>query len=65
MERYKGDYLHASLDILFNIIFYIINTMKKQTLLYHVRAYDTKKVLIWTCPPLPPSPLFVAMPLKQ
>ena len=29
MERYKGDYLHASLDILFNIIFYIINTMKK------------------------------------
>ena len=27
--RYKRDYLHASIDILFYIMFYIINTMKK------------------------------------
>ena len=34
--RYKSDYLHASKDILFYIMFYIINTMKKHyTLLYH------------------------------
>ena len=28
--RYKRDYLYASTDILFYIIFYIINTVKKQ-----------------------------------
>ena len=33
---YKRDYLRTSIDILFYIMFYIINTMKKQTLLYHV-----------------------------
>ena len=27
--RYKRDYLYASIDILFYIMFYIINTMKK------------------------------------
>ena len=46
---YKRDCLHASIDILFYIMFYIINTMKKhQTLLYHVRTYKNvryKKVL--------------------
>ena len=43
--RYKIDYLHASIDILFYIMFYIINTMKKyQVLLYHVRTQDTKMV---------------------
>ena len=30
---------------------YIVNTMKKQALLYHVSPYDTKKVPIWTRPP--------------
>ena len=48
-ERYKRDYLHASIDILFYIMFYSINTMKKQTPLYHVCTNDTKKVPIWTC----------------
>ena len=33
--RYKRDWLHASIDILFYIMFYIINTMKKQILLYY------------------------------
>ena len=28
-ERYERDYLHASIDVLFYIMFYIINTMKK------------------------------------
>ena len=27
--RYKRDYLHASIDILFYIMFYVINMMKK------------------------------------
>ena len=59
--EYKRDYLHASIDILFYIMFFIINTMKKcWTLLYHVRICDTKKVPIWTWPF---SPLFVATPL--
>ena len=49
--RYKRDYLHASRDILFCIMFYIINMMKKQTLLYGLHTYDTKMVLIWTHPP--------------
>ena len=54
--RYKRDYLHASIDILFYIMFYIINTMKKhKTLLYHVRSYNTKEVLIWTWAPPPQS----------
>ena len=44
---YKRDYLHASIDIWFYIMFYIINTMKKyQTLLHHVRTCDTKKAPI-------------------
>ena len=52
--RYERDYLHSSIDI----TFYIINTMKKHnTLLYHVRTYNTKKVQIWICPP---SPLILA-----
>ena len=47
------------MDILFYNMFYIIKTMKKQTLLYHVRTYDIKKVQILTCPPstLRPSPV--------
>ena len=28
--RYKRNYLHVSIDILFYIIFYIVNTMEKQ-----------------------------------
>ena len=44
--RYKRDCVHASIDILFYIMFYIINAMKKQTLLYHFRTQDTKKVPI-------------------
>ena len=44
------------MDILFYNMFYIIKTMKKQTLLYHVRTYDIKKVQILTCPPLPSVP---------
>ena len=59
-RRYKRDYLHASIDILFYIMFYIINTMKKQSLLYRIRTYDTKKVPIWTWPL---GPLFTATPL--
>ena len=55
------------MDILFYNMFYIIKTMKKQTLLYHVRTYDIKKVQILTCPPpYPPSltsQLFVTTPL--
>ena len=48
-KQYHGgmrDYLHANIDILLYIMFYIINMMKKQTLLYHFRTYDTKKVPI-------------------
>ena len=41
--RYKRDYLHASIDILFYVMFYIINRTKNQILFYHVRVYDTKK----------------------
>ena len=49
--KYKWDYLHASIDILFYIVFYIINMMKKHwTLLYCLHTYD-KKVPIWICPP--------------
>ena len=45
--RYNTDYLHAGIDILFYIMFYIINTMKKhETLLYHLLTYDTNKVPI-------------------
>ena len=45
--RQKRDYLHASIDILFEIMFHITNTMKKQqTLLYRLRTYDTTKVPI-------------------
>ena len=45
--RYKRDYLHASINILFCIMFYIIDPMKKHlTHLYHVRSYNTKKVPI-------------------
>ena len=45
--RYNRDYLHAS--ILFYIMFYVINTMKKHpTLLYHVRTYNTERVPIWS-----------------
>ena len=47
--RYKRDYLHASI----NILYYVISTMKKQTLLYHVLSYNTKKVPIWTWPSQP------------
>ena len=50
--RYKRDYLHASIDILFYSIFYIINTMKKNLpFLYHACTHGTKKVLMWTWPP--------------
>ena len=55
---YEKDYLHTSLDISFDIMFYIINTMK-----INIRQFDntfvlkiTKKVPIWTWSP---SPLFV------
>ena len=45
--RYRRDYLQASIDTLFYIMFYIINKMKKhKTLLFHVRSYNTKKVPI-------------------
>ena len=50
-RRYKRDYLHGTIDTLLYIMFCIINTMKKQTLLYYVCTYDTKKVPIWTWPP--------------
>ena len=41
--KYKQDYLHASIDILFYIMFYIINMMKKHwTLLYCLHTYDKK-----------------------
>ena len=40
----KRDYLYVSIDILFYVL-YIINMMKKQTLLYHIYTYDTKKAL--------------------
>ena len=49
------------LDIWFYIMFCIINTMKKHILLYHVRPYDAKKILILTCPP---SPLFVSRAMQ-
>ena len=52
--RYKRDYLHTGIEFLFYIMLYVISTMKKQTLLYHVRNCDIKKVSIWTCP-LPQS----------
>ena len=39
-------FLHVIIDILFYIVFYITNTMTKQTFLYHVRTYDVKKVPI-------------------
>ena len=48
------------MDILFYNMFYVIKTMKKQTLLYHVRTSDIKKVLIFNLPPQPtlrPSPV--------
>ena len=58
----ERDYLHASIDSLFYIMFYIINTTKKhETLLYHVRTSDTKKFPISTF--TPSNPLFVATPL--
>ena len=49
--RYNRDYLHVSTDILLHSMFYIINIMEKQTLLYHVRSYVTKTVPIWTSSP--------------
>ena len=50
------DYLHANVNILFYIMFCIINTMKKQTILCHFPSSDTKKVPIWSCPiPLLPQ----------
>ena len=59
-RRYKKDNLHASIDILFHIMFYIINPMKK-TLLYHVRTYNTKRSRF---EPGHPSPLFITTPLQ-
>ena len=48
---YNRNYFHASIYILFYIMFCIINTMKKHYfLLYHVGTFDTEKVLIWTWP---------------
>ena len=45
--RYMKDYFHVSINILFYIMFYIINTMKKHwTLLCQIRTFDTKKVPI-------------------
>ena len=41
--RYRRDYLHSSIDTWF-YMFCIINTMKKQSLLYHVCNCDTKKI---------------------
>ena len=58
--RYKRDCLHASIDILFYIMFYIVNTMKKQALLYYAPNQDRKKDPDLN---LTPSPLFVATPL--
>ena len=59
---YEKGYLHTSLDISFDIMFYIINTMK-----INIRQFDntfvlkiTKKVPIWNWSP---SPLFVATSL--
>ena len=53
--RYKRDYLCASIDILFYIMSYITNTMKKHyILLYHVPTYDIhKKGPDLNLPPLP------------
>ena len=43
--RYKRNYFHASIDTLLYIMFYIISTMKKQTL-FHVCTYDIREVPI-------------------
>ena len=61
--RYKRDYLHASIDILFYIMVYTINTIKKQTLLYYFLTYDTKKVTIWTW--FPQSTICGYAPVKE
>ena len=59
---FKRDYLHASINILFYTMFYIINTMKKhQTLLYHDPIYNTK--IRSRFEPGLPSPLVAATPL--
>ena len=45
--RYKKNCFQASINTLFYIKFYIINTMKKhKTLLHHVCSYNTKNVPI-------------------
>ena len=47
--RYNRDYLHASIDILFYIMFYIINMIKKY--FFMPPSYiQYKKVPIWTLP---------------
>ena len=60
---YKRDYLDASIDILFNIMFFIINMIKKHetllchvcTLLCHICTYDTKKGKMSRFKPVPPQ----------
>ena len=62
--RHKRDYLHASIDILFYIVFYVINTTKKRyTFLHHVCTYGAKQVPISSCSP--PNPLFVTKLLQE
>ena len=47
--RYKRDYLHVSIDILFYIVFYIINMIKKH--FFMPPSYiQYKKVKKWTLP---------------
>ena len=47
--RYKRDYLHVSIDILFYIVFYIINMIKKHFLM-PPSYIQYKKVKKWTLP---------------
>ena len=62
--NYKRDYLHANIDILFYIIFYIINTMEKHyTLFHHVHIHNAKRSRLEPSP-LPLIPLFVTTPLN-
>ena len=60
--RYKKYYLHASIDILFYIMFYITNTMKKIILVYAMLVFMVQKRSRFELGP--PSPLFVATPLR-
>ena len=59
--KYKSDYLHASIDILFYIMLHIINTTMKQSSIW-CSYFRYKKGPDLN---LPPSPLFVTTPLMH